>query len=130
LIQSLKRYCQTFSLEESRGILKIVERRYKAATILAGQMKNAQYYELFPDPTIADAIMDRIIHNESTVTVWSEPPVRNRCAMLLKYASHLFLLPFISFPWYQNAISEVILSRASNKGARRSKPLTKWLREI
>ena len=29
----------------------------------SGQISHTQWYDLFPDPMIADAIMDRIIHN-------------------------------------------------------------------
>lgn len=55
---------KSYSLEESRGLLEIAEGRYnKASTVLIGQMAHSQWYELFPDPTIADAIMDCVIHN-------------------------------------------------------------------
>lgn len=55
---------KSYTLEESRDILEIAESRYnKASTILSGQISHTQWYDLFPDPTIADAIMDRIIHN-------------------------------------------------------------------
>lgn len=55
---------KTYSLEESRDILEITESRYnRASTVLVGQIDYSKWYELFPDPTIADAIMDRVIHN-------------------------------------------------------------------
>lgn len=55
---------KSYSLEESRDILEITESRYsRASTVLAGQINHTKWYDLFPDPTIADAIMDRIIHN-------------------------------------------------------------------
>ncbi len=55
---------KSYTLEESRDILEIAESRYnRASTVLAGQVSHTKWYELFPDPTIADAIMDRIIHN-------------------------------------------------------------------
>lgn len=55
---------KSYSLEESRDILEISESRYdKTSTILAGQIDPTKWYDLFPDPTLADAIMDRIIHN-------------------------------------------------------------------
>lgn len=55
---------KSYTLEESRDILEIAESRYsKASTILSGQVSHTKWYDLFPDPTIADAIMDRIIHN-------------------------------------------------------------------
>jgi len=55
---------KTYTLEESRNSLEIAESRHiRGSTILVGQISHSQWYELFPDPTIADAIMDRIIHN-------------------------------------------------------------------
>ena len=55
---------KTYTLEESRDILEIAESRYnKVSTVLSGQIDHSKWYELFPDPTIADAIMDRVIHN-------------------------------------------------------------------
>ncbi len=55
---------KSYSLEESRDILEIAEARYnQGSTILAGQISHTKWYNLFLDPTIADAIMDRFIHN-------------------------------------------------------------------
>jgi DNA replication protein DnaC len=44
--------------------------------ILAGQISHGQWYELFPDPTIADAIMDRIIHNSYILELDSKVSMR------------------------------------------------------
>lgn len=55
---------KSYTLEESRDILEIAESRYgRASTILSGQIPHTKWYDLFSDPTIADAIMDRVIHN-------------------------------------------------------------------
>jgi len=68
---------KSYSLDESRDILEIAESRYnKASMILAGQMNHAKWYELFPDPTIADAIMDRVIHNSYILTMDSKKSMR------------------------------------------------------
>lgn len=68
---------KTYTLEESRDLLEIAENRYnQASTILAGQMEHSKWYELFPDPTIADAIMDRIIHNSYILTLDSRKSMR------------------------------------------------------
>lgn len=67
----------SYSLEESRDILEIAESRYnKASTIMAGQIAHEKWYELFPDPTIADAIMDRIIHNSYILALDSKKSMR------------------------------------------------------
>lgn len=44
--------------------------------ILAGQIAHGQWYDLFPDPTIADAIMDRIIHNSYILELDSKVSMR------------------------------------------------------
>lgn len=68
---------KTYTLEESRDILEIAESRYnKASTVLAGQITHTKWYDLFPDPTIADAIMDRVIHNAYILTLDSKKSMR------------------------------------------------------
>ena len=68
---------KSYTLEESRDILEIVESRYnKSSTILAGQIAHTKWYELFPDPTIADAIMDRVIHNAYILAMDSKRSMR------------------------------------------------------
>ena len=68
---------KSYTLEESRDILEIVDRRYnKASTVLSGQIAHTQWYDLFPDPTIADAIMDRVIHNAYILALDSKKSMR------------------------------------------------------
>ena len=70
-----------YSLEESRDILEIAESRYgKGAMILSGQLEHEKWYELFPDPTTADAIMDRIIHNSYVLALESKKSMREAMA--------------------------------------------------
>lgn len=72
---------KSYSLEESRDILEIAESRYnKASTILSGQICHTKWYDLFPDPTIADAIMDRIIHNSYILALDSKKSMRELLA--------------------------------------------------
>lgn len=68
---------KSYTLEESRDILEITESRYnKTSTVLSGQISHTKWYELFPDPTIADAIMDRVIHNAYILTLDSKKSMR------------------------------------------------------
>lgn len=68
---------KSYTLDESRDILEIAESRYnKGSTILSGQISHTKWYELFPDPTIADAIMDRIIHNSYIMALDSKKSMR------------------------------------------------------
>jgi DNA replication protein DnaC len=68
---------KTYSIEESRQILEIAESRYnRTSTILSAQIEHSKWYELFTDPTIADAIMDRIIHNSYILSLDSKRSMR------------------------------------------------------
>jgi len=68
---------KSYTLEESRDILEIAENRYnKTSTILSGQVPHTHWYDLFPDPTIADAIMDRVIHNAYILALDSQKSMR------------------------------------------------------
>lgn len=61
-----------FPLKESeaRDLLEIVEARYKvASTIFCSQFAVAGWYAKIGDPTLADAICDRIVHNSYTIKI-------------------------------------------------------------
>ena len=50
--------------EQRRDLLEIVEDRYeKHSTIIASQIPIEHWHETIGDPTFADAILDRLIHN-------------------------------------------------------------------
>ncbi len=68
---------KSYTLEESRDILEIAECRYnKTSTIFASQLAHEHWYDLFPDPTTADAILDRIIHNAYILALDSKKSMR------------------------------------------------------
>jgi DNA replication protein DnaC len=55
---------------ESRDILDIVNYRHKrASTIFCSQFPTNAWYEKIPEPAVADAICDRIIHDSYTIFV-------------------------------------------------------------
>ena len=59
-----------FTLEESHELMELFERRYdNASTLIASQIPCTNWHELFPDPTLADAILDRVIHNAHKLNV-------------------------------------------------------------
>jgi DNA replication protein DnaC len=50
--------------EQRRILLEIVEVRYeRGSTILSSQMPQELWHEIIGDPTFADAILDRLVHN-------------------------------------------------------------------
>ena len=50
--------------EQRRDLLEIVEDRYEARSIIVtSQLPVDRWYEIIGNPTIADAILDRLVHN-------------------------------------------------------------------
>jgi DNA replication protein DnaC len=68
---------KSYTLEESRDIYEIMESRCnKTSTILSGQVPHLQWYDLFAEPTVADGIMDRVIHNAYTLPLDAKRSMR------------------------------------------------------
>ena len=62
-----------FSLEETIELSELFERRYgRAATVISSQIPCTDWHDLFPDPTQADAILDRIVHNAYVYNISGE----------------------------------------------------------
>jgi DNA replication protein DnaC len=52
------------SKSQTNDILEIIEDRYKlSSTILATQIPGAEWHEGMANPTLTDAIMDKVIYN-------------------------------------------------------------------
>ena len=59
--------------EHKRLLLEIVEHRYELrSTIITSQLPIAQWYEYINDPLIADAVLDRIVHQSEKITLTGE----------------------------------------------------------
>lgn len=70
-----------FPLKESeaRDLLEIVEARHKrASTIFCSQFEVGGWYQKIGEPTIADAICDRIVHDSYTITIGGKDSMRKR----------------------------------------------------
>ena len=49
---------------QSQDLLEILDDRYgRSSTLVATQVPVAEWHARFPDPTIGDAILDRLVHN-------------------------------------------------------------------
>ncbi len=58
---------------ESRELLEVLEVRCQtSSTVVASQVPVEKWYELMPDATVADAIMDRLAHNAYKITLRGE----------------------------------------------------------
>jgi len=59
--------------EQRNLFLEIVEERYlTGSTIITSQLPFEQWYEVFGDPTVADAICDRLFHNAHKIQIKGE----------------------------------------------------------
>ncbi|HXZ16124.1 MAG TPA: IS21-like element helper ATPase IstB [Roseiarcus sp.] len=58
---------------EQRDLLEIVEDRHqRASTIVTSQLPVDQWCDVFGNPTLADAILDRLVHNAHRLTITGE----------------------------------------------------------
>ena len=68
--------------EARRDLLELLDDRYgQRATLITSQMPVAHWHELIGDPTLADAILDRLVHNAYHLTLKGES-LRKRHARL------------------------------------------------
>lgn len=59
--------------EQRRDLLEILEDRYGSrATIIASQLPLDQWHDIIGDATLADAIMDRLVHNAYKINLTGE----------------------------------------------------------
>ena len=69
---------------QARDLLEVLDDRYgRGSTLVASQTPVADWHERLPDPTLADAILDRLVHNAHRLELKGESqrklrsPVRN-----------------------------------------------------
>lgn len=61
------------SSEQLRDLLEIIDARYhQASTLITSQLPVASWHESLSDPTMADAILDRVLHNAYKIELKGE----------------------------------------------------------
>lgn len=64
---------EPLNADQRRDLLEIVEDRYDAGSILiTSQLPMENWHEIIGDPTIADAILDRVVHNAHRIELRGE----------------------------------------------------------
>lgn len=70
------------SREDQRELLEIVEERYdRKATIVTSQLPVKAWHDAMQDPTLADAILDRLVHNAYKLELKGESMRRKRSSL-------------------------------------------------
>jgi DNA replication protein DnaC len=72
----------TLNDENRRDVLELLEDRHgRGATIVTSQFPVEHWHEALGDPTLADAILDRLLHNAYKITLRGES-MRKRHAVV------------------------------------------------
>ncbi len=67
------------TLQNAQDLLEILDDRFgHTSTLIATQVPVAEWHRRIPDPTIADALMDRIIHNAHRIELKEDSPRKIR----------------------------------------------------
>ena len=73
---------------QTNDILEVIEDRYKqSSTMVVTQIPVAEWHEQFANPTLADAIMDRIVHNAYRLELKGESMRKRKSS--LTHSGHL-----------------------------------------
>ena len=76
------------TLDQARDLLEIVDDRHgRGSTIVTTQLPIEHWHEMIPNPTIADAILDRLVHNAHRLILIGESmrkPPANRFGLDVK----------------------------------------------
>ena len=66
---------------QRRDLLEIVEDRYDTGSLLiTRQLPIERWYEIIGDPTLADAILDRVVHNAYRIELKGDSLRKRRAA--------------------------------------------------
>ncbi len=67
---------------ERRDLLEVVEDRHgSGSTIIASQLPVEHWHEIIGDPTIADALLDRLVHNAHRISLKGESMRKTKASL-------------------------------------------------
>ena len=67
--------------QQRRDLLEIIEDRHeRRSTIVTSQLPVDRWYEIIGNPTIADAVLDRLLHNAYRIELAGESLRKRRSA--------------------------------------------------
>jgi DNA replication protein DnaC len=70
------------TLPQAQDLLEILDDRFgRLSTLVATQVPVSEYHGRFPDPTLADAILDRLVHNAHRLNLLGESQRKVRSAV-------------------------------------------------
>jgi len=70
---------------ERRDLLEVIEDRHgTASTIITSQLLVENWHEMVGDPTIADALLDRLVHNAHRIELNGESMRKRRSTLTVK----------------------------------------------
>jgi DNA replication protein DnaC len=79
---------EALSAEQRRDLLEIIEDRYDTRSIIVtSQVPIDRWYEIIGNPTIADAILDRLAHNAYRIELSGESLRKNKLPEPVKLAT-------------------------------------------
>jgi DNA replication protein DnaC len=74
---------------QSRDLLEVLEDRYeRRSTLVTSQLPTKHWHEVISDPTLADAILDRLVHNAYTLNLKGESMRKTKRPAALTHADH------------------------------------------
>ena len=71
---------EPLTADQRRDLLEIVDDRYdKGSLLITSQVPVSQWHDVIADPTLGDAILDRIIHNANRIELKGDSLRRRVC---------------------------------------------------
>lgn len=71
-----------FTDQERRDLLEVIEDRHgTASTIITSQLPVEHWHEVIGDPTIADALLDRLVHNAHRINLKGESMRKTKASL-------------------------------------------------